>query len=231
MPEPSRRQARLRPSVPIRVAILSRRPLFLGLIASWLRGLADVEVALEASEGDVVGVTDIDLVILDARDATSFSAAEAALAGKSAGAKVLVVAAGKGDYVQQRASAMATGAVHEHDDLEVLRAAITTVAAGGVYFSATVLQRQGAMPLKALTARELAILEHACAGRSDDDAAKLLGCSSSTVETHRRNAMRKMGAADWAELVILGLKLGIVSPEGFPIGSRCRRSSSRRKSS
>lgn len=228
MPESSRSR-HVRDPVPIRVAILSRRPLFRGLVASWLRGLPEVEVALEAPEGETVSVEDLSLVILDARDATSFCAAEGALMGKGAGLKVLVVAAGKGDYVQQRAAALATGAVHENDDLEVLRAAITTVAAGGVYYSATVLQRQGAVPLRALTPRELAILEHACAGRSDDDAARLLGCSSSTVETHRRNAMRKMGATDWAELVILGLKLGIVSPEGFPIGSRCRRSSSRRK--
>lgn len=219
--------------MPIRIAIVSCRPLVRGLISEWLRAKAETEIVVEATtmEPEIIAkCSEANLLILDASDCFAFSAV-ASVRSLVPSIRVLIISSGQGDYVLHRASLVgATGVIHEADTLDVFSAALSAVTGGGVYHSAGVMQRRGTMPLmKALTTRELLVLENACWGTSDDETAKVLGCASATVETHRRNLMRKIGATDWAELIVLGIQLGVVDADRIKIGNRRRRSSMRRK--
>lgn len=221
------------PTSPARVVIVSRRPLLRGLLAGWLRGLPQADTILEFStidEANSVKCAGAELLLLDAPDCLVFGTV-ATVRAVAPSIKVLIISAGQGDYVLHRASAAgATGVVHEGDSLETFAAALAAVSGGGVYHSPGVMQRCAAIPvMKSLTRRELLVLELACAGTSDEESAKALGCAAATVETHRRHLMAKIGAADWGELMILGVRLGVVSIDRIAVGSRRRRTSPRRR--
>jgi FixJ family two-component response regulator len=62
--------------------------------------------------------------------------------------------------------------------------------------------------ITALTAREREVLEHLLAGRTSKETARTLAISPRTVETHRRNLMRKIGAASATELITLSASSG-----------------------
>ena len=52
-----------------------------------------------------------------------------------------------------------------------------------------------------LSERELEVMQHVVAGMSNKDIAELLGLSSRTIEVHRHNLMKKMGAESLVDLV------------------------------
>lgn len=56
-----------------------------------------------------------------------------------------------------------------------------------------------------LTAREKEILEQVIDGKTSKEIARVLGISDKTVDVHRTNIMRKVGAASVAELVKLAM--------------------------
>jgi FixJ family two-component response regulator len=69
------------------------------------------------------------------------------------------------------------------------------------------LKRKPAMAsLDGLTSREREVVERVAAGRHNKDIARDLGLSPRTVEAHRAQAMRKLGAGTAAELVALVLR-------------------------
>lgn len=171
----------------------------------------------------------VDLLLLDACDGRDFDIIACIRRG-CPDVRILVLAAGRGDYALAKAGgAGAHGVIHADDTVEVLATALNTVLAGGLFYGPGVAPKRGELPvLKALTDRELLVFEFACAGATDDDAAQAIGCASATVETHRRNLMRKLGATDRSELVVIGIRLGIVSADNVVTGGKRRRSSSRR---
>lgn len=65
-----------------------------------------------------------------------------------------------------------------------------------------------------LTARELQILQAVARGATNAEAAESLGISGKTVDKHRTNLMRKLGAHSTAELVMTGVRLGLLSTDG-----------------
>lgn len=52
-----------------------------------------------------------------------------------------------------------------------------------------------------LSEREQEVMQHVVAGMSNKDIAELLGLSSRTIEVHRHNLMKKMGAESLVDLV------------------------------
>jgi len=62
-----------------------------------------------------------------------------------------------------------------------------------------------------LTTRELEILQHIVAGKSNKEIAVDLGLSSNTVAVHRANIMDALGIHKAAELVVYAIRNGLVS--------------------
>jgi DNA-binding NarL/FixJ family response regulator len=63
----------------------------------------------------------------------------------------------------------------------------------------------------ALTARELEVLRHIVAGKSNKEIAAELGLSANTVGVHRANIMDTLGIHKTAELVVYAIRNGLVS--------------------
>jgi DNA-binding NarL/FixJ family response regulator len=64
-----------------------------------------------------------------------------------------------------------------------------------------------------LTPREREVMRYAAAGHKNPEIASMLCISSRTVETHRENAMRKLGLRSLSELVHYALNNGILHPD------------------
>jgi DNA-binding NarL/FixJ family response regulator len=132
--------------------------------------------------------------------------------------KVILLSSVKEDYLLHKAlQSGADGYVHKDDSMEALIGAIETVMQGGCYFGYTVqqLRRQmGHNPesfSKILTDKEQEVLELLGQGLSNEEAAPMLALSPETVQTHRRNIMRKLGLHSALQLQSYALKRGFTS--------------------
>lgn len=108
------------------------------------------------------------------------------------------------EYVRQAVRAGARGYVLKDAPADELLAAIQTVLAGRVFYSARIARAMAAQsesPLDALTPRERDILNGIGRGLANKDIAARLGVSVRTVETHRLNLKRKLGIEGRAGLV------------------------------
>ncbi len=93
--------------------------------------------------------------------------------------------------------------------------AIEQVNKGNVYFGAEVqkviidsMSNPDETPV--LTRREKQILEMIAEGRTTYETADILFISPSTVETHRKNIMKKMNAPNVAALIKIAVKKGVL---------------------
>jgi DNA-binding NarL/FixJ family response regulator len=115
--------------------------------------------------------------------------------------------------VRQALAAGARGYVLKNAlDLDLARA-IKQVAAGNSVLDPQV---ERAEPLKGergggLTARELEILQHIVAGKSNKEIASDLNLSVNTVSVHRANIMDRLGIHKTAELVVYAIRNGLVN--------------------
>ncbi len=108
-----------------------------------------------------------------------------------------------------------------------IRQVMALVAAGEGYISAS-LRRYLIDELPAesgvheLTAMELRVIRVIGEGFDNQEAAERLGISMSTVQTHRRNIMRKLHVATSAKLVHEAARLGLVriTPAGPTVANR-----------
>lgn len=62
-----------------------------------------------------------------------------------------------------------------------------------------------------LTVRELEVLQHIVAGKSNKEIATELGLSANTVSVHRANIMDRLGIHKAAELVVYAIRNGLVN--------------------
>ncbi len=122
------------------------------------------------------------------------------------------------EYVRQAIRAGARGYVLKDAPADELMAAIHTVLAGRVFYSARIargMAEHTISPLDALTPRERDILHGIGRGHANKEIAARLGVSVRTVETHRLNLKRKLGIEGRAELVKYAVQqLGIDRDEG-----------------
>ena len=132
--------------------------------------------------------------------------------------KIILLSSIREEYLLHKAlQSGVDGYVHKDDSPEALQGAIETVMQGGCYFGYTVqqLRRQlGVDPAsfsKVLSEKEQAVLELLGQGLGNEDAAPLLALSPETVQTHRRNIMRKLGLHNSLQLQAYALKRGFTT--------------------
>lgn len=156
---------------------------------------------------DVI-VMDCQMPVMNGLDATR------KILDANTGSAILMLSMHSEDtLVKQALEAGARGYVlKEALDLD-LAGAIKSVAAGQ-----TVLDPKVAKPLtlkgereSGLTPRELEILQHIVAGKSNKEIASELELSANTVAVHRANIMDRLGIHKTAELVVYAIRNGLVN--------------------
>jgi DNA-binding NarL/FixJ family response regulator len=103
---------------------------------------------------------------------------------------------------------------------------ITEVSKGKRYFSETIAKKLGEIPsentpsgkltpgeVQTLTRREKEIIRLIAENLSNVDIAEHLGIAPTTVETHRRNLMKKLGVNSAVSLIKWGMKYGVIANE------------------
>jgi len=115
--------------------------------------------------------------------------------------------------VRQALAAGARGYILKNAiDLELVNA-IRRVAAGETVLAPQLVQTATLRGERnaGLTPRELEILQHIVAGKSNKEIASLLNLSVNTVAVHRANIMDTLGIHKTAELVVYAIRHGLVS--------------------
>ena len=129
------------------------------------------------------------------------------------------------EFVLEAVRAGADGYLLKDSSPAELRAAIRRVHGGESAFSAVAARqlsaalrqeeqnRERAERVASLTPRELDVLRHVVAGRTNKETASALGISHRTVETHRENILKKLGVRSVAELTRLAMEMGLVDQQ------------------
>ena len=117
--------------------------------------------------------------------------------------------------LREALDAGARGFVLKATPLSELVTALGTVAAGGTYVDALLASALAAAattaPLPALTKRERQILTLLSGGMTNEKAAKELGISAETVQSHVRNAMTKLDADTRTQAVATAIRQALIS--------------------
>jgi two-component system NarL family response regulator len=166
--------------------------------------------ALRAAPADLVltGLTFVDMDGVDVLER---------IARERLAVRVLVVSSRRDEHSMQTLRAARFDGFFDPfaEDLEALVEALRQVADGRGYISASLRRqltgRSTAEVLgQRLTPGELQVFCVIGDGSDDMEAAERLGLTVSTVQTHRRNIMRKLGVPTSAKLVREAVRLGVV---------------------
>jgi DNA-binding NarL/FixJ family response regulator len=216
----------------IRVALADDQELVRSGFAALLDAEDDICVAGLAGDGfgavalareqhpDVI-LMDIRMPGLDGIAATREIARDPALAGVHV---LILTTFGLDEYIFDALVAGAAGFLVKDTDAAELIRAVRVIAAGEGLLSPGVTRRliaefaararspQPSRVLDELTAREREVVGLVAAGLSNDDIARRLYVSQSTVKTHVARAMIKLAARDRAQLVVAAYESGLARP-------------------
>jgi DNA-binding NarL/FixJ family response regulator len=178
-----------------------------------------LEVVGEASNGteavELAGKLHPQVIVMDCQlpELTGVAATRIILRSHPETAILMLSMHSEDTLVRQALDAGARGYVLKNaNDLD-LASAIKNVAAGKSVIDP---QLQRAETLKgerdtALTARELEVLQHIVAGKSNKEIASELALSVNTISVHRANIMERLGIHKTAELVVYAIRNGLVN--------------------
>lgn len=114
-------------------------------------------------------------------------------------------------YVENSRAAGAAGYLLKQAlDLELV-AAVKAVHAGEWVQDPRLEQASDSTAKRALSQRELEVLQHIVGGRSNKEIASILSLSVNTVAVHRANIMSALQIRNTAELVVYAIRHGLVS--------------------
>ncbi|HEX2303571.1 MAG TPA: response regulator transcription factor [Gaiella sp.] len=214
----------------VRVLLVDDDDLMRAGLRSVLSSDDTIEVAGEAGDGsealDRVRETHPDVVLMDIRmpGVDGISATREVLAG-SADVKVVVLTTFEDDdYIFDALSAGASGFLLKRTTPEELISAIHAVADGDSLLSPSVtrrvIDRMATQPvtglsgarLEKLTPREREVLELIGRGLSNREIAESFVIEESTVKTHVKRILMKLGLRDRVQAVILAYETGLVRP-------------------
>ena len=209
------------------------------LMRAGLRGVlssdAAIELVGEANDGREaayrVRLLRPDVVLMDVRmpDLDGVSATREVLAAFPEVKVVILTTFEQDDYIFGALSAGASGFLLKRTRPEELIAAIHTIAAGDSLLSPSVtsrvVERMAAQPppdaardarLDELTPRETEVLELVARGLSNSEIAAELVIEESTVKTHLKRVLAKLGARDRVQAVIFAYETGLTGPRADP---------------
>jgi DNA-binding NarL/FixJ family response regulator len=178
-----------------------------------------IEVVGEASNGDEAIALTKQLkpavVVMDcAMPGTSGLVATRKILGENPKVAVLMLSMhSEGTLVRQALDTGARGYILKNAiDLD-LASAVRKVAAGETVLDPSVSKPESLKGERShgLTPRELEVLQHICAGRSNREIAEKLELSVNTVAVHRANIMNTLGVHKTAELVVYAITNGLVT--------------------
>ncbi len=216
----------------IRVGLADDQLLVRAGFAALLDAEDDIEVVGEAADGhqavrlaeqrtpDVL-LMDIRMPVLDGIEATRRIAGQPALAGVHV---VILTTFELDEYIFDGLRAGAAGFLVKDTDAAALIRAVRVAATGESLLSPTVTRRliaeftartKDAPPVRGLdqlTAREREVVGLIATGLSNEEIARQIYVSLSTVKTHAARAMAKLGARDRAQLVVFAYQAGLVRP-------------------
>jgi DNA-binding NarL/FixJ family response regulator len=192
---------------------------------------ANVDVVGEAGDGRaaVESVRSLrpDLVLMDVRmpDLDGIAATREVLAASPDVKVVILTTFEQDDYIFGALNAGASGFLLKRTAPEELLAAIHTVAGGDSLLSPsvtrTVIDRMARQPspeigpsrlLEQLTPREREVLGHVARGLSNAEIAAELVIEESTVKTHVKRMLMKLGLRDRIQAVIYAYESGLTQP-------------------
>lgn len=213
--------------MPARILVVDDHP----LMREGLRGLLEKEPGF-----DVVGEAatgreavrraaelrpDVAIVDIEMRDMNGIEATRQIVEADDRVRVVALSSHSQRHHVVSILRAGASGYVLKANAYEQLRRALRSVLAGKTYLCeevAAIMIRElrACTPVERsvteiLSAREREILQLVAEGHSSPAIAARLHVSASTVETHRRNLMRKLGLHNVAELTKYAIREGLTS--------------------
>ena len=222
-------------TAPIRVLLVDDDALMRAGLEAILSSDSGVHVVGEASDGRVaveqVRRLQPDVVLMDIRmpEVDGIAATREVVAASPEVRVVILTTFEDDDYIFGALTAGASGFLLKRTSPEQLLEALRAVAAGDSLLSPSVtrrvIDRMAALPsgeaildrrLDALTAREREVLEQLARGLSNAEVAAALVIEESTVKTHVKRVLMKLGLRDRVQAVIFAYESGLVSPGPKP---------------
>jgi DNA-binding NarL/FixJ family response regulator len=218
-------------ATPVRVLIVDDDDLMRAGLRGVLSSDDAIDVVGEARDGhDALYRTRLlkpDVVLMDVRmpDLDGISATHQVLADFPEVKVVILTTFEQDDYIFGALSAGASGFLLKRTSPEELIAGIHTIAAGDSLLSPSVtsrvIERTARQPepdasrdarLEELTPREREVLELVARGLSNGEIAAKLVIEESTVKTHVKRILAKLGVRDRVQAVIFGYESGLTPP-------------------
>jgi DNA-binding NarL/FixJ family response regulator len=220
---------------PVRVMIVDDEELMRTGLRAVLSSDAGIEVVEEAANGHQAVQraprAEPDVVLMDIRmpDLDGIAATGRLLAVAPEAKVVILTTFEEDEYIHGALRAGASGFLLKRTSPEELTAAIHRVAAGEALLSPSVtrrvIDRMVSHPvlsaredprLDELTPREREVLELIASGLSNREIAAELVVEETTVKTHVKRVLAKLGVRDRVHAVILAYETGVVAPGSGP---------------
>jgi len=197
-------------------------------LAAILGSEPDLEVVGTAADGaEAIGLVlslQPDICLMDIRmpEVDGIEATRRLVSAEVATRILVLTTFAADEYVLQALHAGASGFLLKDAPRASLLAGVRSVAAGDVTLEDSVLKglvadhldrmpdRQAPPGLERLTAREEQVLHLLARGQTNEEIARTLFVSETTVKTHVARTLAKLGARDRVQLVVLAHRSGLV---------------------
>lgn len=207
----------------IRVLITDDHEMIRNGLSSLIRGESDIHIVETAENGkqaiEICKNREIDVVLMDLMmPVLNGVEATRIIKEETPNTKVLAVTINdEARFIKEVLASGASGYILKHSSKEEILNAIRTVAEDKQHFGADVLNKISAefaqletdsAPM--LTKKESEVLKLIAQEFSNQEIAERLNCGIRTVDTHKRNLIRKLEVKNVVGLVKYALKMGVV---------------------